>query len=222
MTKTTMDGAAAARRAIATLGVATCAETSSATLEEESSKVDVKVSFKHAFLKKKPITYHCQIKGGASYRSHTKDQNRIILRLDKDTVETLSYSGSNALILWVPPKPSKRLYWYAFDPRVATRSPVKIPRTNTVSPSIRYHLSRIAGYSQWTPKVPRQDIALGSDSAITRRAKEAFLELKNQPHFNPLFGKLVITRAAWRHITRPSKVRHRRIVCRQSNSDKIA
>jgi hypothetical protein len=56
MTQTRADGAAGARRASALLGIAACAETTHTTLDEDSAKVDMKLSFRHAYQPEKLLT----------------------------------------------------------------------------------------------------------------------------------------------------------------------
>lgn len=53
MAQNNSDGAAGGRRASALPGVAACAETTHTTLDEDSAKVDIKLSFRDTFEPKK-------------------------------------------------------------------------------------------------------------------------------------------------------------------------
>lgn len=202
---TITDGAAAARYAAGLLGVATCAETTATTMAEDAAKVDVKFSFRHIVVKEKLITAHAQVKAGPSYRRASSDTHFLTLGIDKATLQALSGTGMPGLVIWVPPPPMDRLYWYATDPRRPLKTPAKIRRTQYLRPSLRYDLSRLYDYASWSRRYTKQTVAALSSAQILLKAKEAYKALKAQHCHNPLVGPLQITRFAWRHITRRSK-----------------
>jgi hypothetical protein len=204
------DGAAGARRAAALLGIALCAETNYTSLDEDAAKVDLKISFRHAFQENKLLTFHCQVKSGISYLARSSNKKTIKLRIDRDTITALMSSTGPALIAWVPPPPSERVYWYAFDARREPKTPIQFPRNQYISPLLRYDLTRAFTYSLWTIRLPRQDVAKANKESIFYRAKEEYKELKNQNWTNPLVGTLNVTRFGWRHVTRRSKVESKR------------
>src|SRR5579862_9675652 len=119
------DGGAGARRASALLGIALCAETTNTTLEEDAAKVDLKLSFRHAYERAKLLGFHAQVKTGSSYRASSSTRSTLTLKIDHDTLMALSGAGTPGLIIWVPPAPSDRLYWYATDPRRTLKTPVQ-------------------------------------------------------------------------------------------------
>ncbi|ORE49875.1 hypothetical protein IPC725_27425 [Pseudomonas aeruginosa] len=205
---TNTDGAAAARYAAGILGIATCAETSATTMTEDAAKVDVKFSFRHIAQNKKLLTVHAQVKAGPSYR-RTSDAESITLAIDKETLGALSGTGMPGLVIWVPPPPMDRIYWYVTDPRRPLKTPTKISKSQYVRPSLRYDLTRLYDYASWTHRNKAQTIAAMS-ADVMPRAKAAYKALKMQEWNNPLVGKLQITRLAWRHITRRSKSEARR------------
>jgi len=202
------DGAAAARYAAGILGVATCAETTATTMYEDAAKVDIKLSFRHIAQPAKLITAHAQVKAGPSYR-RSSDSGDITLSIDGKTLHALSGTGMPGIVVWVPPPPMNRLYWYVTDPRRPLATPTKVPKTQYVRPSLRYDLTRLYDYASWTRRHTKQTIApLGS--RVVLKAKEAYKKLKEQEWSNPLVGQLQVTRLAWRHITRRSKSEVRR------------
>ncbi|WP_153114989.1 hypothetical protein [Rhodocyclus tenuis] len=207
---TKTDGAAAARYAAGLLGVATCAETTATTMAEDAAKVDVKFSFRHIAAPGKVITAHAQVKAGPSYRRASSDAQFLALGIDKATLQALSGTGMPGLVIWVPPPPMDRLYWYATDPRSALKTPAKLRRTQYLRPSLRYDLSRLYDYASWSRRYTKQTVGRLSSTQIMPKAKEAFKALKAQAWDNPLVGNLQITRLAWRHITRRSKSQARR------------
>ncbi len=208
--QTNTDGAAAARFAAGILGVAICAETTATTMAEDSAKVDVKFSFRHIADKRKLITTHAQIKSGPSYRRSSPDSNHIVLTIDKSTIQALSGSGMPGLVIWVPPPPMDRIYWYVSNPRTGKTS-TRIPRTQYVRPSLRYDLTRLYEYSSWTHKYAKHTVGkTPSDNVLLTRAKQAYKDLKANSWMNPLVGSLTVSRLAWRHITRRSKSASRR------------
>ena len=202
------DGVAGARKVASLLTIALCAETTSASLEEDWAKVDIKCSFRNAFDEKQLITYHCQVKSGLSYKAISSNDKNININIDKDTINALS--NFNGIITWVPPKPSRNIYWYAINPRLKTKTPISIPRTQYINPSIRFDLSRISNYSRHTNSLPRQDISSKIDSNLLDRAKNEYKLLAKTKIFNPIVGELQISRFAWRHLTRRSKTTKRR------------
>lgn len=207
---TNTDGAAAARFAAGLLGVATCAETTATTMAEDAAKVDVKLSFRHIAATGKLITVHSQVKAGPSYRKGSSNETFLTLGIDKATLQALSGIGMPGLVIWVPPPPMDRLYWYATDPRRPLKTPVKIRRTQYVRPSLRYDLSRLYDYASWSRRYTKQTVSLLPVTQVMQKAKESYKALKAQSWQNPLVGPLEITRLAWRHITRRSKSAARR------------
>lgn len=208
--QTDTDGAAGARFAAGVLGVAICAETMATTMAEDSAKVDVKFSFRHIAEESKLITAHAQIKSGPSYRRNIQDQKHFALVLDKDTLAALSGGGMPGLVIWVPPPPMDRIYWYASNPRTG-KSSTRIPRTQYVRPSLRYDLTRLYDYSSWGHKYAKATVRKASPSdVLLARAKTAYKQLKASSWTNPLVGELKVSRLAWRHITRRSKSASRR------------
>ena len=205
------DGDAGARRASAVISTALCSELSVASLSEDWAKVDIKFSYRNSFDNNKLITHHCQVKSGLSYKAKSSNTKVITLQnINKDTLNALS--DSCALIVWVPPKPSSKIFWHVIDPRSPIKTPIKIPRTQFVRPSIRYDLSRVIAYSKWSRSVARQEVATKhDDNQITARAKSEYKKLIHTSWPNPLVGDLNITRFAWRHVTRRAKVKKRRI-----------
>lgn len=202
---TNTDGAAAARFAAGLLGVATCAEATATTMAEDAAKVDVKFSFRHIAASGKLITAHAQIKAGPSYRRASSDQTFLTLGIDRATLEALSGTGMPGLVIWVPPLPMDRLYWYATDPRSPLKTPAKVKRTQYLRPSLRYDLSRLYDYASWSRRYTKQTVAVLPEAQLISKAKESYKALKSQAWHNPLVGQLQITRLAWRHITRRSK-----------------
>ena len=177
-------------------------------MDEEAGKVDLRISFRHAFNPKQLLTAVAQIKSGPSYRRRTSDTRKITLQLDRETVTAMH--GLAGIILWVPPSPSERIYWYASDPRRPLSLSPRIPHSQFVRPSIRYDLTRLLEHRNWTNALPRQTVSNMDDGAVIGSAKKAYSKLKSTAVVNPLVGRLNITRLAWRHVTRRSKVARER------------
>jgi hypothetical protein len=205
------DGSAGARRASALLGIAVCAETSQSTIAEDSAKVDVRFTFRHAFQRTKLLTYHAQIKSGRSYRANSSTPSKLTLSIDQETLLALSGAGTPGMVIWVPPQPLDRMYWYASPPRAALRTPVQVPREQYVRPSIRYDLSRLHHYAAWSPSFTGQTVGDVDEPSVLKRAKHAYALLKRNQWDHPLVGSLKVTRLAWRHVTRRSKPARQRI-----------
>ena|ERR1700761_8465584 len=206
---TNTDGAAGARFAAGMLGVATCAETTATTMAEDAAKVDVKLSFRHIANPSKLVTVHAQVKSGPSYRRSSNGEF-ITLGIDKETLLALSGSGMPGLVIWVPPPPMDRMYWYATDPRSPLKTPAKIRKTQYVRPSLRYDLSRLYDYAAWSRRYTKQTVADLTEQQVMPKAKIAYKALQLANLTNPLVGPLRVTRLAWRHITRRSKSSARR------------
>jgi hypothetical protein len=203
------DGAAGARRAAALLGIAACAETVHTTLSEEAAKIDMKLSFRHAF-NSTAVTVHAQVKSGRSFRAKASSKTQLTLNIDLETLTALRESTAPGLLVWVPPVPLSRLYWYASDPRRPFKSPAKIQREQYVRPSIRYDLTRVCTYAGWQGAAPQQTAANIDEASVLNAAKQAYADLKANMENHPLVGNLRFTRMAWRHVTRRSKSRARR------------
>lgn len=199
------DGDAGARRAGAFIGIAACADVSTTSLSEDSAKVDLKFSFRHAFRPGKLITLHAQIKTGRSYRLRTSTAKEIALGIDKPTLDALRGSGEPGFIVWVPPMPLDRLYWHATDPRRPIKATTKISRNQYIRPSIRYDLTRLSEYAGWNTSTSRQTVGAVPATGIMGRAKAAYATLCAASWVNPLVGTLHVSRLAWRHVTKKSR-----------------
>jgi hypothetical protein len=209
MSNNRADGAAGARRAAALLSIAACAETTHATLDEEAAKIDMKLSFRHSFTDN-PVTFHAQIKSGKSFRAKASSNTHLTLKIDLETLAALRGEPTPGLLVWVPPIPLNRLYWYSSDPRRPFKSPARIQRQQYVRPSLRYDLSRVCTYSGWQGSSPQQTAAHIDEARVMPAAKLAYSDLKAKMPNHPLIGNLRITRMAWRHVTRRSKSRTNR------------
>lgn len=205
------DGEAGGRRAASLISTALCAESSTASLNEDYAKVDIKFSYRDAFDQGALITHHCQVKSGLSFKSSSSNKAEIVLQnIEKATIEKLK--AATGLIAWVPPQPSSKVFWHVADPRKKTKTPIKIPRHQFVRPSIRYDLTRVMSYAKWRGGFPKQTVSnLASEEQISQKAKIAYRALSKGGWQNPLVGKLNVTRFAWRHVTRRSKVTRRRL-----------
>ena len=186
-------------------GVAVCADVSTSTMSEDAAKVDVKLSFRHAFRPKKLLTLHAQIKTGRSFRQGASTRSAIRLGIDNETVHALRGSGEPGLILWVPPQPLDRIYWHSTDPRRPVKPKVWIDRGQYIRPSLRYDLTRLIEYGGWNNRSPRQTVAACPDNQLMSRAREAYAALKAAAWTHPLVGNLGVTQFAWRHVTRDSR-----------------
>jgi len=172
----------------------------------------VRFSFRHAYRRRQLLTYHAQVKSGSSYRASSSTRSTLTLGLDHATLLALSGSGAPGIVIWVPPEPLDRLYWYATDPRAGLKTPVRIDRDRYLRPSIRYDLTRLWTYAAWSRSFSGQTVANLEDRAVLARAKLAYASLKTQPWHSPLVGAVRITRLAWRHVSMRSKPARRRIL----------
>lgn len=209
---TKADGAAGARWASSILGVAACSENAYTTMDEDAAKVDMKLSFRDAFRPNSLITVHAQIKSGKSYRAASSNSKTLTLSIDNDTLKSLQESSNLGVVLWVPPKPLDRIYWYAQDPRRSLKTPAKLSRYQYITPSIRHDLSRLCFYANWSQTISMQTVKCLSDSQIMPKAKESYKNLKQLELVNPIVGDVSVTRMAWRHVTRESKTTRRRLM----------
>ena len=171
----------------------------------------MKLSFRNAFQQSKLITVHAQVKSGKSYRLESSNATTLVLAIDKGTLNALSGTATPGVVVWVPPVPLDRLYWYASDPRRPLKTPARISRRQFVRPSIRYDLTRLSTYSAWTRSFSRQTMAEIDAAAVIARARQAYAALKETAWHHPLVGPLAVTRLAWRHVTRRSKTTVRRV-----------
>lgn len=209
MSASKLIGDAGARKAATTLCKALCGELSFTTLNEDHSKVDIKLSYNNIFDKNHLVTQHCQVKTGSSYRTGIYNAKSLTLSIDAGTIYAMF--SSIGILVWVPPNPSSYIYWYLVDPRAKITTPIKIPRYNYVRPSIRIDLGRFINYSKWTERNPRLTTSQSiQNNEVLKLAKAEYFELKNLNIHNPLVGKLIISRLAWRHVTRRSKTSTKR------------
>ena len=181
-------------------------------MSEEGRKVDLRLSIAHAH-QGTSISVLCQIKSGAAYRAPTSTQTTLTLQnIDRDTIAALGDGGGPTLLAWVPPRPSARIYYHLFHTGRNKKTPIRIPKTQHVTPALRFDLSKVSSYVTNKPKYSRQDVAQLREDTIMQRARRAYKELKIAIFDTPLFGHLHVTRAGWRHVTRRSRAKARRVV----------
>jgi hypothetical protein len=196
------DGHAGARRCAALLGMAVCAETTSATLQEEARKVDLKLSFRDPFTNASH-NLNCQVKSGVSFKAASSTKKTIKLKgISKETIE--AFKNSLGLITWVPPRPWSAIYWFICRPGTKAKHISMSTDTQKISPALRFILAREFAQRQKRPAIARQTVAGPMASkALLKTSRSIYRGIKTVP--NPLFGAIAITRSAWRHITRRSK-----------------
>ncbi|MFA6458474.1 MAG: hypothetical protein WCV72_03765 [Patescibacteria group bacterium] len=199
------DGDAGARFASAIIGIAACAQVSNATLNQESNKVDISLTFPSTFQEKKLLSIQAQIKTGQSYQTINHDKDTFTLKVDRETKNTFAAPGSPGIIVYVSSRPVEKIFWHSVDPRRPFKGKIKINRMQFVRPSIRYDLTRLCLYSAFNNRLPRQTVSIIDDDKILYNAKKSYNQLKTESFFNPLLGNVAVTRFAWRHVTRRSK-----------------
>ncbi len=210
---TTEVGNAGARRAAAVIGLAVCAETSHATLSEDSAKVDLKISLRHAYVRSADLTVHCQVKAGASYEEKSLDGQVIALSLDSETLSALRLGTQPAMIAWVPPRPSTHVYCQVLTERDTLKSRIKMPVNSFVTPALRFEISRAHAFREPTGPRVRVDMTPRLQG-VMQRARTTYRQIEVID--NPMVGKLHVTRLAWRHVTRRSKIAARRTASLQA------
>jgi hypothetical protein len=201
------DGDAGARTAAATLAIALCAETTHSTLSEDWAKVDLKIGVRSALQSSSQLTIHCQVKSGKSFRADSTTAKTITLQnIDEATISSLQEGTQPALLVWVPPPPSIRVYWRIIKPKGAQRKPIRIARENYVTPSLRFDLSRYSAYLKSNSGFPRIELPTRNpEEPLLQQARGHYKQLKSEPVYLPLVGKVEVTRLGWRHITRGSR-----------------
>lgn len=205
---TTNTGSAGTRHVVGLVSKAVCGETRPASLDEEGAKVDLHLTFRHAFSPRQLVVVCCQVKAGESYARRSNEH--VVLNIDRKTRFALSGVGTPGLIVWVPAPPHEEVYWYAADPRTRRKSTIRVSKDDLVRPTLRYDLTRLAIYATWVHKPPCQTVRSIQSVNILKYAKRGYLELKQLQLLHPLVGKLNVTRAAWRHVTRRSKTSKQR------------
>lgn len=197
------DGPAGERRAAAALSIGLCAESSHATLQEDGAKLDLKITFKNRWTDTPSlVAVHCQVKHGDSFQYVSKDHRTITLQFTPDTIQALGDAAPPALLIWVPPWPKRKLYWFIVKRGGLLSGRVKIKKTgNVVTPALRFELIRSAIFGRRNPRGPEVVLPPYSIPEIAL-AKSEYAALKQKKFVNPLLGPISITRLAWRHITR--------------------
>jgi hypothetical protein len=205
--KVSADGAAGERWASTLLTAAVCAQAMHATSDEDDDKLDLKLSFEHAFRTHARISAHCQVKSGPSWLSSANTKAFHLKNIDERTIDALRNGTRPSLLVWVPPAPRSGAFWYAFGLRRSDRTPLKIPRWHRISPALRYDLTRVFEMCTRTRQANRLDVS--REVAGLKDVKSAYARLAKTYH-HPLMGVVNVTRFGWRHVTRLSKPKKQR------------
>lgn len=206
------DGPAGERYAAAILACALCAQASNTTLQEDGKKLDLKISLLNTFsLHRSVITVHGQIKHGPSFARQAGEKITLQNIGDK-TIPTLQAGSQPALLIWVPSWPDRKVYWHVVRPKGKHRNPIKIARKEYVTPGLRFELCRVANFERRSLRYPCLEIpaVVKNDLTVRASAKKHYAALKAAALNNPLLGGIEVTRFAWRHITRRSRLVSRR------------
>ena len=207
------DGDAGARRAAAIVGIAIGGETSPGSLAEDAGKVDIKLSFRHPHEKATQLTVHCQVKAGASFRSGEEGPRITLRNIDAETMESLRAGTQPALLLWVPPVPSEKIYWHIVRPRGSKSRPIRIQLHQQVTPVLRYDLAIEHSLRSNTNPYGSHQLRAGSDAIVSvaderpvrLKARKSYRKLSASRPRNPIFGEVRVSRRAWRHVTRRTR-----------------
>lgn len=205
------DGEAGARRAAAMLSIALCAEVNHGTMAQDWKKIDLLVNFNDPLDKDAPRSFPCQVKTGISYRADSSDKKTLKLKgMGQELIEALvSIPG---LIIWVPPKPRRDIYWYVCR-RASKKTVLDIPTHQKLSPALRYELARVFAKARSQNRLARHTLpAAATAKDILTDAKHRYRALKAENPTHPYFGQLKVTQLAWRHVTRHSKTSKRRLL----------
>ncbi len=188
------------RFASSVLWMALCAQSSSASLFEDYSKIDIKFSFKNLIIDKWIVHLSCQVK---TWNSYLEIQDWIVKFkwIDKETIQYLNNTFS--ILCVIPDNFEGKIYWVWFDNRTKISTPIKVHINQFVDPSLWYELSRAYIYYQFQKSY--SIFNLKKDNIDHATAKILYKEIKNKNIENKLFWKINITRFAWRHKTRKSK-----------------
>ncbi len=202
------DGAAGGRFAAGLLSSALCAEASHTTMDEDSAKVDLKLSLRNVFSKGSLVEAHCQVKHGKCFRDkerETPDSGIKLQQILQKTLEGLRHGVSPAFLLWVPASPSNKAYWEFIPKNRKKKTPIYINPLQEITPSLAYDMCRFHGLNNKT--APHSQIILPSASPVLTEThgRREYSKLKKSLFINPIVGEISVTRTAWRHITRPSR-----------------
>lgn len=200
------DGHASARRAVADLTIALCAEAVAASINEEAAKVDFKITFRSLFGERSLLSVHCQVKAGLSYVAY---QDACIIKLItmKETVAVLQLGTQPSMTLWVEPRPHSRVFWHIVRLRYPHRKRIIIPASDYISPALYVDLSRHSRFFVGSSRPARIQAAVHVTSKKELRHKSLAdykkLQVDGLPSY--LGSKVEVTRLGWRHITRRSR-----------------
>src|SRR5579871_6347494 len=107
MTSRPADGPAGERWASALLTTALCGQTIAGSAVEDDNKIDLKVTFEHAFREKVRIVAHCQVRSGSSYLGSANLHAFHLKNIEPETISTLRKGTRPSLLIWVPPPQRK-------------------------------------------------------------------------------------------------------------------
>lgn len=168
------------------------------------------MGFRHAFSPGALLTIHCQVKHGSSYKSPQSTGKVLKILVDSATTTALRQGSGPSLLVWVPPLPSSRGYWYILDGKRSPGTVLPIPRGNHITPALRYYLTRAASHMNPSQRHARTTVRMLDQSLIHKEAKAAFREVRRRKWKHPLFGELTVSLHAFRHVTRRSKATRQR------------
>lgn len=171
---------------------------------EDNSKIDLLISFKHPWSNDN-ILLLAQVKSGNSYGAI---ENGKYFKLKTRSIKEIQRGLSTILLVWLDQTTSK-CYWANIEPNTKPK-PMKYGANHLVSPAARYELARIFSWKINKNQIGGRGIVLKNDfsnplSLERRRIKIMYKSIKEIK--SPLLGKIELTNLGWNHMFRSGRKR---------------
>lgn len=180
------------------------AEISWGSRNEDNSKIDLLISFKHPWNTGQRTLLLAQVKSGDSFG---KVDNKI--KIYKRGIIEAKKSLNNILLIWFDHSTKENYWLYVHQnthPRVST-----LGRNHVLSPATRFEVARCANKNITNNQFNSRGLTLNFKPDILKiteyRKEVKSIYRKHNEVINPLYGNIVFTNFGWNHMFRKSRLK---------------
>jgi hypothetical protein len=148
-----------------------------------------------------------QVKTGKSFL-RKKSARHLHVALDPTDVRDWRETNTPVVVVWVDGQNADSAKWTAYwaSATRASASVIKIPCKSTLDAHSRTKIEDVVrAHAGRAPQISSAPLFPAKTSEVKVAAWDFFQKWRREGSLSPLFGKIDLTRRAWRHITRVSR-----------------
>ncbi|MEG1236714.1 MAG: DUF4365 domain-containing protein [Flavobacterium sp.] len=182
------------------------AEVSWGSRNEDNSKIDLLLSFRHPWNNGQRMLLLVQVKSGNSY-GKIKDN---LIKIHKRGIKEAKESSNNICLIWYDHS-TKETYWkYIHNNTISKQA--ELGQNHLLSPATRFEIARCINknisYLDFNARGLTLDVLEKNTISLNiyrKKVKQSYK--KDKKILNPLFGNIELTNLGWKHMFRKSRLK---------------